>query len=52
MGITAALGSGELGRGWFDALAAHEDEVDELHWRVNADRQEAAARAKLGFGAK
>ena len=52
MGISAALGAGELGREWFDAIATDPGEVDELHWRTNADRREASIRARLGFGAK
>lgn len=49
MGISAALGAGSLGRGWFDAIATHEKEIDELHWRTNADRREAGVRRKLGM---
>lgn len=52
MGISAALGAGELGKGWFDAIATSDGEIDELHWRTNADRREAQIRAKLGYGPK
>ncbi len=45
----AAFGGGRLDRAWFDAIARDESEVDELEFSVNADRMEAAVRARRGF---
>jgi hypothetical protein len=49
LGLHAARGGGELERTWFDAVARDESEVDELQYRVNADRMEAAIRSRRGF---
>lgn len=49
-GLSAALGSEDLGWLWADAIADTEDEADELLWRANAERMTARVRSRLGMG--
>lgn len=48
-GVAAALAPVSLDVGWADALAGHEQEVEYLHYWLNAERATARARARLGF---
>lgn len=46
-----AVGSSarDLDASWADALALLPEQVDLLHFRINAERQSARVRAKLNF---
>lgn len=48
-GTEATFASGSLGEAWADALAGLDEEVEYLHYWINAERSTARARAKLGF---
>lgn len=46
LAVLAAFGSGKLPRAWFDARCEHEEQVAAAEYRDNADRAEAAWRAR------
>ena len=49
MAIGAAFGHQPLGRGWFEAMAQDDAEIEELEYRTNAEREWNAIRTKHGF---
>jgi hypothetical protein len=51
-GTAAAYSPSPLDVGWADALAGTEEEVEYLHYWINAERATARTRAKLGFPAE
>jgi hypothetical protein len=48
LGLKAAVGGGQLDRVWFDALARHESQIDELAYSVNAARADAEMMKRRG----
>lgn len=48
-GVVAGSSPQSLGEEWADAVALLEESVDLLHYQINADRQTARVRARLGF---
>lgn len=50
MAIGAAGSKSDLGIEWADAMAQVPEEVDFIHFAINAERQRARTAAKLGFG--
>lgn len=49
-GSAFAFGRGPLPRELFDAIALTEEEVGEMEFSTNADRELARVKAKHGFG--
>lgn len=48
LGQGAAANPAPLERVWFDALAEHPEQVDELLWQTNSRRAELAALRRRG----
>lgn len=48
-GLGVAHSDSDLDPSWADAIAGVEEQLEFLHYIINAERQTARVRAKLGF---